>query len=75
MSYGRQVALRLQPEIDDVLSQLIPARQHAQLLRSLLTLAVEGLKKDPYLLSEILIGGTRPTEYELRVYRKEAPDE
>jgi hypothetical protein len=68
---GRQVSIRLQPAAERKLLEYLPHQQHPHLLRSLLTLTLEGLKRDPFLLSEILIGGVRPDEYELRVYRKE----
>jgi hypothetical protein len=70
MPIGRKIATRIQPDVQKILDEHLPIRDHPTLLRSLLILASEGLKRDPYLLSEILVGAVQPNSYELRVYKK-----
>jgi len=70
MAIGRKISTRMQPDVQEVLDAHLPGRDHPTLLRSLLILAAEGLRSDPYLLTEILVGARSPKNYELRVYKK-----
>ena len=67
----RLITTRVSPSVKEILDSFLPKRSHPALVRALLILATEALKKDPYILTEILTGAVQPQLYEMRIYKKD----
>ena len=68
---GKRVCTRIDPAIERIVLEYIAWPEVPNLLRCLLNLLADGLRRDPYLLSEVIVGGQRPKRYELRIYKRE----
>jgi hypothetical protein len=74
MPPGRRITTRVDPSIEQMLTKVLPWKELPHLLRCLLVLAATSIDRDPFLLSEILVGAQRPSKFELRIYKTEEPE-
>ena len=70
MASGKRVTTRVDPSIEKVITACVPWSEVPHLIRCLLNLVANGLQRDAYLLSDIIFGGQRPHEYEIRIYKR-----